>query len=82
MPRGDRYHLEHYTEGPKRTRDPLNADVDILQDVADRVADLEKEADKAARTSPAVSEFQVCRAGVAKVTNIPNDGFRDPVITP
>lgn len=43
MPRGDRYRIPPYTKGPRRTLAPMNADIQILQDVADRVADLEQE---------------------------------------
>lgn len=77
MPRGDRYHIPDpaWTKGPQRTIKALNADSRILKDLADRVCDLETEEDAQALSS---SEFHVCVAGEPKVTNIPNDGFRDP----
>ncbi len=80
MPRGDRYHIPDpaWTKGPQRTIKALNADSKILKDLADRVCDLELAEDADGAGGLSVSEFHVCVAGEAKVTNIPNDGFRDP----
>ncbi len=71
---GDRYDIPHYTQGPKKTKDAMNADIDILKDLNDRVLLLEEGSTDAAGIAGMEVIAAVIRNGQAGYVKVKTNG--------